>query len=78
MQNKSPFEIRLELLQLANDYFWKMHDQNSTLVKQAVTTGLELGKITLEEVNKNLPTGYTIEDVIQKAEDMYAFVKRKD
>jgi hypothetical protein len=69
MTNKNPFEIRADILAMAKDYMDKQVELNTALFTQMV----EAGKKTIEEV----PTMYTMEELQEKAKEMYSFVSDK-
>lgn len=73
MSNKNPFEIRTEMLQLAKDYMDQQYQMNITFAQQAV----EAGKKTLEEVQEVYKM-YSLEELMEKAKEMYSFVSKKD
>lgn len=70
MSNKNPFEIRSEVLAMAKDYMDKQYQLNLEMTQKMI----EAGQKTLED----LPTLYTIEELQEKAKEMYAFVSKKD
>ena len=71
--NKNPFEIRLEMLQLAKDYM----DNAWTMNMEFTRNMFEQGKKTAEEVETAMKP-YSIEELMQKAQEMYSFVSKKD
>lgn len=73
MSHKNPFEIRAEMLQLAKDYM----DQQYHMNVQFTNDMFEQGKIQWEEVQEAYKM-YSVEDLMQKAKEMYSFVSKKD
>ena len=73
MANKNPFEIRAEMISLAKEYM----DQVTALNIDAATKMMEAGKIQAEEFQK-MTQMYSIEDLMEKAQEMYSFVSKKD
>lgn len=73
MANKNPFEIRAEMISLAKEYL----DQVTALNIDAATKMMEAGKIQAEEFAK-MTQMYSMEDLMTKAQEMYAFVSKKD
>lgn len=71
--HKNPFEIRSDMIALAKDYLDKQYELNVQLANDMY----EQGKKTLEEVQEAYKM-YSIEDVIEKAQQMYSFVSTKD
>lgn len=73
MSNKSPFEIRAEMLQMAKDYMDQTWSMNVDFTRQLV----EQNKATAEEMQKAL-TPYSMEELMEKAKELYSFVTKKD
>jgi hypothetical protein len=71
--SKNPFEIRTEMLTLAKDYMDKQHE----LQIQLMNDMYEQGKKTYEEVQKAYEM-YSMDDLMDKAKEMYGFVSNKD
>lgn len=69
MTNKNPFEIRADILAMAKDYMDKQVELNTTLFSQM----LEAGKKTAED----MPQMYTMDELQEKAKEMYSFVSSK-
>jgi len=69
MSNKNPFEIRADILAMAKDYMDKQVELNTVLFTQM----MEAGKKTIEDV----PQMYTMEELQEKAKEMYSFVSSK-
>ena len=73
MSNKNPFEIRAEMLQLAKDYM----DQQYYMNKEFAEKMFDAGKKTMEDLQEANKM-YTMEDLMEKAKEMYTFVSKKD
>jgi hypothetical protein len=73
MSNKNPFEIRAEMLQLAKDYMDQQYHMNVQLANDM----FEQGKKTYEDVQAAYKM-YSMEDLMEKAKEMYSFVSKKD
>lgn len=73
MTNKNPFEIRAEMLQLAKDYMDQQYNMNIQFAEKMV----EQNKKTVEEL-KDMYKMYSMEDLMEKAKEMYNFVSKKD
>jgi len=71
--SKSGFEIRAEMLQLAKEYM----DQQSKMNFELAEKLSEQGQKTLEEFNDTYKM-YSMEDLIEKAKEMYSFVSNKE
>lgn len=70
---KNPFEIRAEMLQLAKDYMDKQTQLNIDFANDMVKEGQK----TLEEV-KDYYEMYSMEELMEKAKEMYSFVSTKE
>ena len=70
MSNKNPFEIRSDILALAKDYMDKQHQLNMEITQKMVEAG--------QKSFDDLPTLYTIEELQEKAKELYSFVSKKD
>ena len=73
MSNKNPFEIRSEMLQLAKEYM----DQQVNMNLQFAEEAMKEGKKTLEEAQLMCKM-YSMDELMEKAEEMYSFVSKKD
>ena len=73
MSNKNPFEIRSDMLALAKDYMDQQYQMNVSFAEKA----LEAGKKSIEEV-QDMYKMYSVEDLMEKAKEMYSFVSKKD
>lgn len=70
--SKNPFEIRSEMLQLAKDYM----DQQYYMNKEFAEKMFEAGKKSMEELQEANKM-YTMEELMEKAREMYTFVSDK-
>lgn len=73
MSNKNPFEIRADMLAMAKDYMDKQWEMNYMFSHQM----FEQGKKTAEEMQSAL-NPYSMDELMKKAQEMYAFVSKKD
>jgi ABC-type transporter lipoprotein component MlaA len=73
MSNKNPFEIRAEMLQLAKEYM----DQQYHMNVQFAENMMEKGKKSIEEI-KDVYQMYPMDELMDKAKEMYSFVSKKD
>jgi len=71
--SKNPFEIRAEMLQLAKEYM----DQQYHMNVQFAESMIEQGKKTIEDVQSSYQM-YSMDDLMEKAKEMYSFVSNKD
>ena len=73
MSNKNPFEIRSEMLAMAKDYMDQQYHMNIEFTRKL----FDEGKKTAEELQAAI-TPYSMEDLMEKAKEMYSFVSNKD
>lgn len=73
MTNKSPFELRAEMLQLAKDYMDKQWKTNVEFTEKMFAEGEK----SFEEYKTSMQM-YTVDDLMEKAKEMYSFVAKKD
>lgn len=73
MSNKNPFEIRSDMLQLAKDYMDQQYHMNVQFAEKMV----EAGKMQMEEFQKQCEM-YSMDELMEKAKEMYSFVSKKD
>ena len=71
--NKNPFEIRSDMLAMAKDYMDQQYHMNVEFANKA----LDLNKKTIDEV-KDFYKMYSIDELMEKAKEMYSFVSKKD
>lgn len=71
--NKTPFELRADILEMAKDYMDKQTQLNVEFTKKM----FEAGKKSAEELQTAM-TPYTMEELMEKAKEMYSFVAKKD
>ena len=73
MSNKNPFEIRSEMLAMAKDYMDQQYHMNLEFAQKM----FEEGKKSMEEVQQATQM-YSMEDLMERAKEMYSFVSKKD
>lgn len=83
---KTPYEIRLELLQMSKDYFETISSANlnaaqkiweKTLNGMTMPISAEATTKMLEQFAQSAKPTYSFEDIIKKATEMYSFVNDK-
>jgi len=72
MSNKNPFEIRADMLQLAKEYM----DQQQQINVQFAEAMMEKGKKSLEDIQESYQM-YSVDELMEKAKEMYSFVSSK-
>lgn len=73
MSNKNPFEIRAEMLQLAKEYMDEQQSLNVRFAEKAFEEGIK----TFEEYQSTMTKMYSMEELMEKAKEMYSFVSCK-
>ena len=73
MSNKNPYEIRADILKLAKDYMDQQYHINMDFWRQQ----LEANKASAEEFQKACQA-YSMDELMEKAKEMYSFVSTKD
>jgi hypothetical protein len=80
--SKTPYEIRLELLQMAKDHLDKSQAAQIEFAKDAFYKAAELGQITIAQANEQIramiPAPYAMDEMVKKASELYAFIMKKD
>lgn len=78
MSNKNPYELRFDVLKMAKE----MMDQQYDIAQQQFWTQLEQYKDASKDVNevfeKYTPKMYQPSEIMEKAEELYSFVTKKD
>ncbi len=78
MSNKTPFEIRTEILELAQEYVTKQYEANVEFASKTFEMLVAQGKEAQDNFAQYMPKVFTFEDVMEKAREMYSFVSKKD
>ena len=83
--SKNPFEIRLELLQMAKDYLERQQEIHVSFAQDAFHKMTDLKNPSSEDINsvmtewkKYIPAPYSFDDLVKKATELYSFVNKKD
>ena len=77
MSNKNPFEIRAEMLQLAKDYMDQQHNLNVQFTENLIKESGE-ARTTFQRQLEDAYKMYSMDELVEKAKEMYAFVSTKD
>ena len=72
MTPRNPFEIRTDLLTLAQDYLDKQYQANLEFAKAAFEKALETAPANWQDF---MPKYFDFSDVIAKAKELYSFVQ---
>lgn len=71
--SKNGFEIRAEVLEMAKNYMDRQMELNLDFAKSMQ----EIGRISLSEYKKAFEP-YSMDDLMEKAQEFYSFVEKKD
>lgn len=78
---KNPFEVRLDVLKMAQDMLETEHKAKETKLKEEVETMRSSQQVRVNEILKhidaNSPKPYTSEDVIDRSSVLYNFIAAK-
>lgn len=74
---KNPFEIRTDLLAMAKDYLDKQWEMNIKFAEKAVAELNKASEDYSDKVKDLQPKPYTMGELIDKANELYAFVSKK-
>lgn len=75
--NKTPFEIRADLLKLAQDHLEAQYDANLSFATDIFYKLVKEGTATAETFKQFVPTFPTTTEVLAKAKEFYSFVSDK-
>ena len=71
----NPFEIRAQMLRMAQDYLQQQQEINLDFAGRTFEQLLKEGKKVAEDWQTYAPKMYTFEDVLKEANKLYGFVK---
>lgn len=75
--NKNPFEVRLDVMKMAQEMLDKEQEVKMTKFEAAVRA-MQMDKtpsdVIINYIDKSTPTVYTTADVVAKATELYNFV----
>ena len=71
--NKNPFEIRAEMLQLAKEYMDQQYHMNIQFAEKL----MEQNKLTADHFKDSYKM-YSMDELMEKAKELYGFVSKKD
>ena len=73
----NPFELRFKLLEMAQGYLQEQTQRNQNFVYNAWDLAKENGEANMKLWNELQPDSYSIEDIKNKATELYEFVEKK-
>jgi hypothetical protein len=71
----NPFEIRAEMLRMAQDYLHKQQEINLDFAERTFEQLVKEGKKVADDWQAYAPKMYSFEDVLKEANKLYGFVK---
>ena len=71
----NPFEIRAEMLKMAQDYLTKQQEINLEFAQNTFEQLVKEGKKVAEDWQTYAPKMYSLEDIVKEANKLYGFVK---
>ena len=77
MSNKSPFEIRLEILQLTADLMKAEYEANVEFAQETLNNLIEKGLATFTNAMDYSPKPFNFAEVLDKSKQFYDFVNSK-
>lgn len=78
MSQKNPFEIRFDVLAMAKELADRAYEQQQQVFFTMVDQAKEQSKDMTEIVEKYTPKMYQPQEIMEKAEELYKFVTKKD
>lgn len=76
--NKTPYEIRLELLQMAQDHLQKSYELQMGFAAEALKKATDAQWKSIEQLQALMPKQFGMQEIIEKANELYSFVLKKD
>ena len=73
----NPYQIRTDVLAMAKNMMDKQYDTQMQIAQKMFEANKENMELATEAWNKYIPKMYTIEEVMEKANEMYSFVSEK-
>ena len=71
------YQIRTDVLAMAKSMLDKQYDTQMEIAKTMFEANKENMELAAEAWNKYIPKMYTMEEVMEKANEMYTFVSEK-
>jgi hypothetical protein len=76
--SKTPYEIRLELLQMAKSHLDATFKAQCDFAAQIMDAAIKANHANIEQLQAMAPKGYGIDEITRKAGELYAFILKKD
>lgn len=71
----TPFELRAQMLEMAQDYLQKQFELNSEFAKRTFDELVKNGEKVQSDYQEYMPKMYGFDEVVAKAKELYGFVK---
>lgn len=78
MSSKNPFELRFDTLAMAKDLLDRQYDMAQTQMFELINQAREHNKDITDVIEKYTPKMYQPQEIMEKAEELYKFVTKKD
>jgi len=78
MSSKNPFEIRFDVLAMAKELMDRQYEQAQNQFWAALDQAKDQQKDVTEVFEKYTPKMYQPQEIMDKAEELYKFVTKKD
>ena len=73
----NPYELRFRLLEMASSYLYDQQEKQRSFAIDAWEFAKEEGTANMELFKELQPESYTIDDIKNKANELYEFVEKK-
>lgn len=73
----NPYQIRTDILAMAKDMLDKQYESQMKVAQTMYEVNKENMELATEAWNKYIPKMYTMEEVMEKANELYSFVSEK-
>ncbi len=70
----NPFEIRAQMLKMAQEYLQAQQDLNTEFAKRSFEEMVKAGKASAEDAQKFMPKMFSFDEITAKAKELYGFV----
>ena len=78
MSNKNPFEVRFDVLAMAKELMDKQYDMALNNYYSMIDNAKSNSKDITDVIEKYTPKMYQPTEIMEKAEELYKFVTKKD
>lgn len=75
--NKTPYEIRTQLLEIAQKYLQAQYDLNMEIFRALFSQTVKHSYASMNEFEKMAPKMYNFSDIVEKAKELSKFVNDK-